>query len=86
MSFLIYCLGVYFWYYLFNCADIAAPIRARILAVVHPNVAYAIQCSFCTTSWLTAAAWCAALVPMSYVFAAPVVNLFLSKAFEHISK
>ncbi len=85
MSFLLYCLGVYFWFYLFNCSDIAAPARAKILASVHESISYALQCSYCATFWITVAACCATLVPISYVFAAPVVNLFLFKSFERLT-
>lgn len=84
MSFLLYCLGVYFFYHLFNCSDIAAPVRAKILTLVHDKVAYALGCVYCTSFWITLAAWCATLVPLVYVFAAPVVNLFLFKAFSRL--
>ncbi len=84
MSFLLYCLGVYFFYHLFNCSDIAAPVRAKILALVHDKVAYSLQCAYCATFWITAAAWCAALVPAAYIVAAPVVNLCLLKILNHL--
>lgn len=84
MSFLLYCLGVYFFYHFFNCSDIAAPVRAKILALVHDKVAYMLGCSFCLTWWITAGAWCAALVPAAYVVAAPVVNLLLLKTLNRL--
>lgn len=84
MSFLLYCLGVYFFYHLFNCSDIAEPARAKVLAVVNEKVVYALSCAYCATFWITLAAWCAALVPAAYVFAAPVVNLFLLKTLSRL--
>lgn len=85
MSFLLYCLGVFFWFHLFNCSDIAAPIRQWVLARVHPNIGYAIQCAFCSTAWITLVLFSGGLVPPPYVFAAPVINLFLAKISDRLS-
>lgn len=84
MSFVIYCLSVFFAFYVFNYADITAQCREWVLARVSENVAYALTCAFCTTFHVTliAALWGA--VPISWAFAAPVVNLFLIKSFQRL--
>lgn len=86
MTFLIYCLGVFFGWYVFNCSDIAQSTRVWILSRAHNNVAYVLGCSLCTTFWVTLSLWAATIVPLSYVFAAPVVNLFLAKTLDHLNK
>jgi hypothetical protein len=85
MSFILYCLGIYFWFYLFNYSDIAESIRSKVFNVMHPYITYALQCSYCYTFWITLVAFCLSLVPLSYIFAAPVVNLFLFKILNNLS-
>ncbi len=86
MTFLIYCLSVFFFWYLFNCSDIASSCREWVLPRVHDNIAYALGCAFCSTFWLTIAAWIAAPIPASWIFAAPVANLFLVKILDRLNK
>lgn len=84
MSLPIYCLIVFFWFYLFNYSDIAARCREWVLARVSDNVAYALGCAFCLTFWVTMFAALRGAAPISWVFAAPVVNLFLIKSFQRL--
>lgn len=85
MSFLFYCLGIFFGFHLLNHSDIAAPFRNWLYPRLHEKVAYAMSCAFCLTSWITLIIWVAGFVPIPYLFAAPVVNLFLVKIYDHLS-
>lgn len=86
MSFILYCLGVFFAYYLFNCSDIMESVRTWVLDPKRTPeaVSYAMQCAFCATFWVTLAALGAAQVPLSWLFAAPVINLFLIKILNRL--
>lgn len=84
MSFLLYCLTVFFWFYLLNCSDIAAPVRDKVYPKLHANVVYALGCAFCYTAWVSIAAFMLSAIPLGYVCAAPVVNLFLSKVSTYL--
>ena len=84
MSFLLYCLGVFFFYYVFNYSDIAIRCRTWVLDHVNEHIAYALSCALCFTWWVSATAWCFGTVPAAWMFAAPVVNLFLIKLFQRL--
>lgn len=84
MSFLLYCLGVFFFYYVFNYSDIAARCRIWVLDHVNEQVTYALGCSLCWTWWVSVTGLILGLIPAAWIFAAPVVNLFLIKLFQRL--
>lgn len=80
-----YALTIWFFFYLFNHADISYRLRQWIIARVPSYIAYAIQCSFCSSCYLTFALWL--LFPISpwTIFVAPVINLFVELAYKKLT-
>lgn len=82
---IFYCLLIFFWFYLLNNSDILAPARGWIYPKLSPNIAYALQCIFCSTFWATLILAYIGYVPFFWTFQAPVVTLFMLKIFNFIS-
>jgi hypothetical protein len=85
VTFFLYCLSVYFVFYVFNCSDIAAQARAWAEARLPSSIVYVLNCALCFTWWITVVAAVFSLVPYTWAFAAPIANLITHKALEKLS-
>jgi hypothetical protein len=85
MTFWFYTAAVFWGFYLLNHSDLFAPIRGWIYPRIGYHVSYALQCAFCATSWITLGVVLSGRAPVSWLFAAPVVNLFAIKIFHYLT-
>jgi hypothetical protein len=85
MTFVLYCLSVYFVFYVFNCSDIAEKARVLAAARLPSGIVYALNCALCSTWWVTLGAAILCFVPPSWAMAAPVVNLAIHKTLTKLS-
>lgn len=84
MSLLIYSLSVWFFFYLYNHAEITRPTRDWIVPRLPSPAAYMVQCSFCSTFYVTLVGVILVAVPTSYLLVAPVVNLFVELLYRKL--
>lgn len=74
----ILALVIYFFYHLFNYADITSGIRRWLVTSgLNDKVQYALKCSLCFSFYATLISWLFVYIPFYWVFAAPVINLAL---------
>lgn len=85
MTFLLYCLSIFFVYHLYNRSDIAESARQWAATHLHEHVLYALGCAFCLTFHVSLIGAVVGLVPAIWVLAAPVINLFAIKALDKLS-
>ncbi len=76
-SLFLYCLSIWFFFFLFNYAEITKPYAIALKEMLGPRWGYPLGCAFCWSFHLT---WFLALVgsvPASYILVAPVLHLFI---------
>jgi len=76
---------MFFVWYMVNVADISKSYVTQALARLGTKVAYAVQCAFCLAFWLTLVLYILTPIPWTYLFCAPVINLFLVKLHSFLS-
>ncbi len=81
-----YVLGVWFFYFLTNYAAITRDFGLFLKEALGPQWGYPISCSFCGCFWITFVAYLGGLVPVAYVFAAPVLHLFVDLIYTRLSE
>lgn len=85
-DFMLYCLFVWFWFFLINHAVLLMPLSGWLKDRLPGYVIYSLECPLCFAWWLSAACWSCLDLPGLYVFAAPVVNLFLGLIYDRLSE
>ena len=85
MNLIEYSLAIFFGFYLLNYSYILNSFRERNFPRLHPDIAYALRCAFCSTFWITLVLYPLGkifpfiAIPAYYILVAPVVNLFAIK-------
>ena len=82
---LIYSLSLWMGFFLFNYADISRDYARFAKEALGPKWGYPLSCALCFAVWITFAAYLVGLVPVSYVFAAPVVHLFIDLIYTKLT-
>jgi hypothetical protein len=85
ISFLFYCLYMFFAFYIGNHSPLTEELRQEWLPRFPHWMAYSYSCAFCFTFWVGLALnFFGPFNPI--VFAAPPVVLFINLAFERLKK
>ena len=79
-----YSFVIFFFFFLVNHARICILPRNFVFSKVHEKVRYAIQCPFCFTFWISIPVNILWNIPIEYIFAAPVLVLFLDLFCENL--
>lgn len=82
---LIYSLGLWFFYFLLNYAEITKSPSTGLKRWMGPKWGYPLSCAFCAAWWATLASWGIGLVPAYYLLTAPVIHLFIDQLFSKLS-
>jgi hypothetical protein len=86
MDFLyIYPIIIWFFFYIWNHSDILSNFRTFIYNKLNVQIVYLLQCSFCTTFWISGALFIIGLIPALFIVTAPVINLFIELSFKNLS-
>lgn len=80
----VYVLCVYWLYFLANYAAITHRPASWLKRVLGPTWGYPLSCSLCFAQWVTLALWLVGALPLYYVFAAPILHLFLDAAYDRL--
>ena len=90
---IIYSLTVWFFFYLWNHADITEKARKFVYARIPEFLVYLLNCSFCSSFWLTLIlAAIQVNLPFIgalnwiFIFVAPVINLFVELGYRNLRK
>ena len=81
---LIYVLCCYFFYWLLNYAAITHRPATWLKRVLGPKLGYPLGCAMCFPFWATLTFYLFGYLPGYYVFAAPVIHLFLDTVYDRL--
>lgn len=77
-------LVIWFFFYLWNHADISKAARDYTYPRLFPFVASLLQCAFCTTFWITTILWFLGYAFGALIILAPPIALFIELTFRHL--
>lgn len=87
-----YALTVYFWFHFLSRSDLCENFRNRLIKILGPTLSYPLFCAFCFsfhTAWILLfltnfIPFWFTISPMSMLFVAPVINLFIDLAIRKL--
>ena len=87
MNIFTYSLCIYFLFYLQHHSTLLFPYNEAFKLSCPPKLNYMLSCSFCFTFWATLAILILTEVsiPVYYLLAAPVINLFLNSIYINLN-
>lgn len=81
----MYVLCLFWGFFLLNYAELTARPSAWLKGLMGPRWGYPLSCAFCLAWWATGFLWFLGMVPLFYVFAAPVLHLFVDAAYDRLN-
>lgn len=84
-SIFIYCVTIWFFFYLWNHSEILSKLRNFVYSRLNAVLAYLLQCSLCSTFWLTLVFFLMGFAPAFFICTAPIINLFIELSFRKLA-
>lgn len=83
VTYILYCAGLWFWFYLLNHTDLFVDLMEWADANFG-LISGALRCAFCFGWWISLLIAPSSPSPLAYLFAAPVGVLFIDLAYRRL--